>query len=259
MSLPADKKRVLFRFYLSLFLLGLLVVQLFQIHPLWTAIRTHQQTWEDKALQLSFLAHKLKDQSNFSREHTEQMAFLQNLPNLLPEQAKFIKTHNILQEEVETLRSRVGKRMANQLYILVDTKASKLYLKQGLKLIRENICSVGRGGILVDKQTGRKWEFSTPKGLFQVTWKTEDPLWIKPDWAFAETKQLIPPPDDPSRLVQGELGKYLLSMGNGYLIHGTKNEASLGQPVSHGCIRLGAEDLDFIYHAANLKTRVYVY
>ncbi|MBI4051862.1 MAG: L,D-transpeptidase, partial [Elusimicrobia bacterium] len=181
------------------------------------------------------------------------------LPNLLPEQAKFIKTQNILQEEVETLRKKVGKRLAGQKYILVDTKASKLYLKEGLRLLQEAACSVGRGGLLIDKKTDRRWEFGTPKGVFSILRKAEDPLWIKPDWAFLENKQPVPPPDDPSRLVQGELGQYLLDIGNGYLIHGTKDEASLGRPVSHGCIRLGKEDLNFAYRNIPVGTKVYIY
>ena len=132
-------------------------------------------------------------------------------------------------------------------------------MKKGLNILLEANCSVGRGGQLRDKTTGRGWDFSTPKGILSVVWKTEDPVWIKPDWAFVETKQPVPAPDDASRMAKGELGRYLLSLGNGYLIHGTKDEQSLGRPVSHGCIRLGAEDLEQVYKRLPMGTRVYVY
>ena len=74
--------------------------------------------------------------------------------------------------------------------------------------------------------------------------KAENPLWRKPDWAYVESKEPVPPPEDPARMTPGELGAFVLNLGDGYLIHGTKNEAGLGRPASHGCVRLGAEDLD---------------
>ena len=79
------------------------------------------------------------------------------------------------------------------------------------------------------------------------------------DWAYVENKEPVPPPSDPSRKVEGELGKYALDIGDGYLIHGTRNEADLGRPVSHGCIRLGAEPLEKLYNAVQVGTTVYIY
>jgi len=63
-----------------------------------------------------------------------------------------------------------------------------------------------------------------------VLGKIENPVWTKPDWAFVEAKEAIPPPDDPSRKVQGELGKYVFNLGDGYLIHGTKTKKCWDMP-----------------------------
>jgi lipoprotein-anchoring transpeptidase ErfK/SrfK len=92
-----------------------------------------------------------------------------------------------------------------------------------------------------------------------VVSKGVDPIWRKPDWAYAESGEPIPPPEDPSRLVKGELGEFFLDLGDGYLIHGTRNEALLGRPASHGCVRLGAADLRRLYEAAAPGTRVFIY
>jgi len=89
--------------------------------------------------------------------------------------------------------------------------------------------------------------------------KIEKPLWTKPDWAFVETGEKVPPPEDPSRHVEGELGAYVLNLGDGYLIHGTRNEAVLGHSVSHGCVRLGAQDLKRLYETTPKGVRVYIY
>lgn len=254
-----DKRIVFVQFWLVVLGLVLLLGGRAWLAGSWEEVETLQRVLEDRAQRLSGLSGELRHQADLGRSLLEQINFLQDMPQLLPEQARFLKTQNILREEVEALRRKVGKRLAGSLHILVDTKASRMYLKKGLRVLREAECSVGKGGVLADRRSGRRWDFSTPKGVFRVTWKAPDPVWIKPDWAFLEAGQAVPPPDDPSRVVQGELGIYVLDIGNGYLIHGTRDEASLGRPVSHGCVRLGAEDLASVYKAVPVGARVYVY
>jgi L,D-transpeptidase YbiS len=43
------------------------------------------------------------------------------------------------------------------------------------------------------------------------------------------------------------------------MIHGTLYERSLGLSVTHGCVRVGAEDLEAVYKAAAVGTKVYLY
>lgn len=187
------------------------------------------------------------------------LEFLQGLPNLLPQDKGYLRTQKAISEEVQDLRRKLGLRLKGNLHVLIDAKTNKLYVKKGFKLLWQADCSVGRGGVLVDKKTGRRWEFVTPRGEFRVIGKAESPLWKKPDWAFVEAGEPVPPPEDPIRLVPGELGTYVLNLGDGYLIHGTKNEKLLGRPASHGCVRLGAEALDRIYKEVPAGTRVYVF
>lgn len=204
-----------------------------------------------------------------SREITELTAairacdrereFISGLPNFVPQDQSYLRTQRVISDEVGELRRKVGKRLRGSLHVLVDSKANKLYLKKGVKLLWQADCSVGRGGTLRDRKTGRRWEFVTPRGEFRVIGKAENPEWLKPDWAFVEAGQPVPPPDDPGRKVQGELGAYVLNLGDGYLIHGTRNEELLGRPASHGCVRLGAEDLRRLFESAPVGTRVYIY
>lgn len=186
-------------------------------------------------------------------------AFFKDLLALYPENKGYLRTQKAIEEEVRALRRTAGARLAGRLYIAVDTKANKLYLKKGLRLLLQTDCSVGKGGTIKDRKTGRSWLFATPRGEFRVITKIDSPAWLKPDWAFVESKEPLPPPGDPSRLVEGELGKYALNIGDGYLIHGTRNEENLGRPVSHGCIRLGAEALEKLYKAVPVGTKVYIY
>jgi L,D-transpeptidase YbiS len=58
---------------------------------------------------------------------------------------------------------------------------------------------------------------------------------------------------------EGVLGDYALAFGNGYFIHGTLYKRLLGRNVTHGCIRVGDEDLETIYKLSRLGTKIYIF
>jgi len=194
-----------------------------------------------------------------SLAQSRDVEFLQALPNILPEDKGYLRTQKAIADEVAEVRRKVGRRLKGALHVVVDAKANKLYVKQGLALLWSADCSVGRGGMLHDRRSGQRWEFVTPRGEFRVIGKGQNPRWRKPDWAFVEDGEPVPPPEDPARFVAGELGAYFLNLGDGYLIHGTKNEELLGRPASHGCVRLGATDLERLFQAIPLGTRVFIF
>jgi len=105
----------------------------------------------------------------------------------------------------------------------------------------------------------KKWEFKTPKGIFKIRERKTEPVWKKPDWAFVEEGLPIPSPNHPSRFEYGTLGDYALSLGDGYMIHGTLYQRFLGMPVTHGCIRLGDDDLEAVFKAMPSGAKVYIY
>jgi lipoprotein-anchoring transpeptidase ErfK/SrfK len=216
------------------------------------------ESFEATAADLDIKSRQIAAAQREIKAGQAEVAFLQELPNILPQEKGYLRTQKAMMEEVAGLRSKVGKRLKNELHIVIDAKSNKLYLKSGLKLLWQADCSVGRGGILVDKKTKARWEFVTPRGEFKVLGKKDNPLWIKPDWAFVEAGQAVPAKDDPSRMVEGELGAYVLNLGDGYLIHGTKDESVLGRAVSHGCVRLGAADLKKLYETVPVGTKVYI-
>ena len=69
----------------------------------------------------------------------------------------------------------------------------------------------------------------------------------------------IPPRGSLNRRVPGELGRFALDLGNGYLIHGTPDETSIGLAVTHGCIRLADLDIAWLYENVPVGTPVYIY
>ena len=71
----------------------------------------------------------------------------------------------------------------------------------------------------------------------------------------------IPPTGTAQRLVPDALGPFKLDTGEGYLIHGTHiyNEETIGEAVSHGCVRMRNADLDRLYHMVPVGTPVFIF
>ena len=143
-------------------------------------------------------------------------------------------------------------------YIVVDQTQNRLYIMNDDKIVRTSVCSAGSGMILQGYGSSKKWVFDTPRGVFKVRNKIPNPIWKKPDWAFAEEGK--PLPKNPAdRFESGTLGKYALYLEDGYMIHGTLYTRLLGRSVTHGCIRLGPEDLQAVWDAAPIGTPVYIF
>ena len=141
--------------------------------------------------------------------------------------------------------------------ITVDTTRNILRLFRDGELVREALAATGSNQWLV--KGSRKWLFRTPHGRMPVLDKKVNPVWVKPDWAFVEAGKPVPPGDSPSRKEAGVLGRYALDLGEGIMIHGTKELDSLGKNASHGCIRLGDEMLELVFNTASIGTPVYVF
>ena len=69
----------------------------------------------------------------------------------------------------------------------------------------------------------------------------------------------VPPLGTKNRKVEGELGKYRLNLGDGYLLHGTPYKESIGLAATHGCVRLRDEDIEWLYEHIPVGTKVYIY
>ena len=75
----------------------------------------------------------------------------------------------------------------------------------------------------------------------------------------ADGKIVIPPYGTNQRKYADVLGTHRLYLGDGYALHGTNNPASIGQAVSHGCVRLRNEDIAELYERVAVGTPVYIY
>ena len=103
-----------------------------------------------------------------------------------------------------------------------------------------------------------RMDWETPLGRTSVISKVRNPAWYPPASVRAEhaadgdpLPRIVPPgPDNP-------LGQYAMRLGlPGYLIHGTNRPAGVGMRVTHGCIRLFPEDIEFLFGQIDINTPV---
>lgn len=182
----------------------------------------------------------------------QAFVFSDSVLTRLPEDNK------LAQKELERARITLAKIKPTKPYIVIDTHANILSLRTEDSILFKGVCSTGSGGELVDTLTGRRWSFGTPLGVFKITSKVSDPWWRKPDWAFIEEDEPIP--SDPSQRLDPEmLGAFAMGFGDNYYIHGTIYERLLGVNVTHGCVRLGSEDLKKLYDMVPIGTSVYIF
>ena len=103
-----------------------------------------------------------------------------------------------------------------------------------------------------------RMDWETPLGKTTVISKVTNPAWYPPESIRAEhaadgdpLPRIVPPgPKNP-------LGKHAMRLGlPGYLIHGTNRPAGVGMRVTHGCIRMFPEDIEYLFKQVALNTPV---
>lgn len=103
-----------------------------------------------------------------------------------------------------------------------------------------------------------RMDWETPLGMTEVISKVVDPAWYPPKSVREEhaadgdpLPAIVPAgPDNP-------LGRFAMRLSMpGYLIHSTNRPAGVGMRVSHGCIRMFPEDIEFLFDEVGISTKV---
>jgi len=121
------------------------------------------------------------------------------------------------------------------------------YTHNGRRMVSTFPISIGR------------MDWSTPIGRWAVIAKQKDPTWYPPESIRREhledgrgelAKAVPPGPDNP-------LGRYAMRLSaSGYLIHGTNRPVGVGMQVTHGCIRMYPEDIEWLFPQIPVSTPV---
>ncbi len=145
-------------------------------------------------------------------------------------------------------------------YLVINTQDNLLLLREGNQILHQAVCATGSGRKFEGDKRWHRWTFDTPKGRFAVRRKVVDPLWIRPTWDFIENGEEIPIfAEDRRRFQYGVLGEYALYFLKDFMIHGTLFEVNLGKSITHGCVRVGSEDLQYLYEKVQVNWPVFIY
>ena len=124
-------------------------------------------------------------------------------------------------------------------HLRVDLGDRRLYVYRDNLLLAAYPVAVGKQG----------WE--TPIGVYQVTEKQKYPVWRHPI-----TNEIVPQGGD------NPLGSRWIGFWNDgrHLIgfHGTPDANLVGQPISHGCLRMEDSHIQALYEQVSLGTPVIV-
>jgi L,D-transpeptidase ErfK/SrfK len=162
-----------------------------------------------------------------------------------------------LDKDMAGIQKKMSVYLPKGPYLIINTSANKFRLMEEDKVLREGMCSTGSYTVL--QSAKKQWVFKTPRGMFKILNKVQDPVWKKPDWAFIEEGLPVPSANHPSRYEYGVLGDYSMILGDGYMIHGTLYKRFLGMPVTHGCVRMGDDDLEAVFKTMQIGSKVYIY
>lgn len=117
----------------------------------------------------------------------------------------------------------IGALIAQELEVEVDRSANRVYVYRNGSRIRSYLASVGQPS------------YETPAGSYRISSIVWNPWWHPPESEWARDREPVPPgPNNP-------MGRVKLNFAPLYYIHGTPETGKLGEPVSHGCVRLTNE------------------
>lgn len=128
----------------------------------------------------------------------------------------------------------------DQTWLEVRLSKRQVTLFRGDEVVRSYPIAVGQAG----------WE--TPKGQFRVLNMLE-----KPDWIHPLTKEKVLNTDSKNPLGRFWIG-FWTDGANWVGFHGTPEEKTVGQALSHGCLRMLDPHIDELYYQVSTGTPVIV-
>jgi|JI6StandDraft_1071083.scaffolds.fasta_scaffold139485_2 lipoprotein-anchoring transpeptidase ErfK/SrfK len=119
--------------------------------------------------------------------------------------------------------------------VLVDKQKLTLsMIRKDGSLIKEIPVAVGTGYGNKEK----KGDMKTPEGIFQV-----QEIVDAHDWKYDFT-------DDSLGLIKGAYGPWFIRLNvpgqKGIGLHGTSDNTTIGKRISHGCVRMNNDDIEFL-------------
>jgi hypothetical protein len=184
--------------------------------------------------------------TRFARVLAEEARTPADVKQMKEQLAELALTQDALKQELEGRMKFVTSLKSENFYLSIDSKARKLRFYYGDTVLREADIAIGESKTLT--ANGRTWTFIPLKGAFPIEAKIVGYDWRVPEWL------------DPGRpTIPNGLGKYVLFLPNGYVIHTPPSEASPLKGPKPGSYMVPEETLAAIWERIHKGTPVYIY
>jgi len=157
-----------------------------------------------------------------------------------------------LEKELDGRLRYLQSLEGTQFYLSVDTQKHVMQFRFGRDVVRECPIEVGQARTITAH--GKTWTFLPLKGGFDVTAKESDYDWVVPEWLDAMRGEPA-----ARRVVRNGLGRYVIVLGNNYVIHSPPPPDSPLQGPKPGSFMAPEEDLAAIWPRIEKGTRVYIF
>ncbi len=198
--------------------------------------------------------HRRVLESEFETRVARSQATPYEIKRIRQELADLEVDQKTLAGALDARLKRVEAAKRNEFYVSIDTKRKTLSFRFADKTLRDAPVEVGPPQTIVAGK--KKWTFAPLSGSFNVAGKYQDQGWRVPEWAYLRN-DLKPPRTRPT--VKNGLGKYVILLGNDYVIHSPPSPESPLKGAKPGSFMVPEADLAAIWPRVGPETRVYVF
>ena len=160
-----------------------------------------------------------------------------------------------LSRELDARLAAAEQEESSDFYLVLDTKAKRMSLRVGDRIVREAPLSVGPARTI---RTASGENVSEPplSGAFTVRQKLERPSWKPPASAWTAAGRPAP---SPLPEIPGGLGRYVVVLAEDVVLHSPPPPESPLRGPRPGSFEAPESDLAAIWKRVGKDTRVYVF
>ncbi|HVR39553.1 MAG TPA: L,D-transpeptidase [Thermoanaerobaculia bacterium] len=198
--------------------------------------------------------HRLRLDTKFERIVQTQVSSPFQIARIRNDVASMDLTRESLDRELRERLAMARSFEAAEFYLAIDTENRRMSLHFGPEIVREAGVVIGEPRVITAQ--GKTWRFVPLKGALTVIGKLADQPWAVPAWVFAMRNAPIP---QVTPNVPGGLGKYVILLPNGYVIHSPPARQSPLSGAKPGSFMIAEEEMRAIWPRISATTRVYIY
>ena len=201
--------------------------------------------------------HRSRVHDQYADVLTERLRTPQEINRIKEELATMNLSREQLSNELEGRLKYIDSLESGKFYLSVDTAQKKLRFHYGDTILREAEVQLGpERTVELPGEATKSWTFVPVKGSFTLEGKVADHSWEIPEWVYV-MKGESPPEKLPT--IRGGMGRYVLQLPSGYVIHSPPSDESPLEGPKPGSIMVAEEDLRAIWPRIHKGTPVYIF